>query len=224
MIAVVALSLRLADRGPARALPPDGPLLPAEVFKGLEALLGTPPEARDDAWRERARTWLMRPIPTRVPCRWLALPQVVWFVGDQVVALDQQGRVRSCGITTGTVSEVASDVTCVRQVDDTMFGVAFRDRRIAVYQHRISGWSLVTPDGPTEVASTGAGRDVYCPFHLRSRGILPPKISLPGELALPQQDLDVLADGGRQIVLKADRSLWVQAGDAPVLLVPSPVR
>jgi serine/threonine-protein kinase len=224
MIAVAALALRLVDRGPAPALPPDGPLLPAEIFKGLEALLGTPPEARDDAWRERARTWLMRPIPTRVPCGWLVPPQVVWFAGDQVVALDQHGRVRSCGITTGTVSEVASDVTCVRGLDDTMFGVAFRDRRIAAYRHRTSGWSPVTLDGPTEVASPGAGRDVYCPFRLRSRGSLPPEISPLGQPAPPQQDIDVLAGGGRQIVFKADRSLWVQAGDAPVLLVPSPVR
>jgi len=229
LIVVVALWWSHGDRGPAPvsappALPPDGPLLPAEIVKGLEALLGTSPEARGDAWRERARTWLMRPIPTRVPCGWSAPPQVAWFVGDQVVALDPHGRVMSCAIGTGTVSVVSDDVTCLQRVDDTMFGVAFRDHTIAVYQHHSAGWSRVPVDGPTAVPSTGASRDVYCPFHVSSEGIVPPRIVLHGPSAPPQQDIESFAGGGRKISRKADRSLWVQAGDAPpALLVPPPV-
>lgn len=229
LIAVAALSWSRGDRASNRRVTPvtipDPSLLPSEIFKGLEALLATPLAARDATWRERARTWLMLPIPTRVPCSWPEPPRTPAIVGDQIVALDLQGRVMSCAIRTGIVSTVAEGVMCIRPGDDTTIGVAFRDRRIAVYQRRGEGWSRVPLADLSVRLSSDSSRFAYCQFTVSSQGIVPPKIFEHGRPALPQLDTGLVAGGGRTIVTRADRSIWLQAGDAPpALLVPPSVR
>lgn len=225
LIALAALSWSRGDRVSNRRVTPvtipDPSLLPSEIWKGLEALLATPLEARDAIWRERARTWLMLPIPTRVPCSWPESLRTLAIVGDQVVALDPRGRVMSCAIRTGIVSTVASDVICIRPVDDTMIGVAFGDRRIAVYQRRGEGWNRVPATGPSVMLNPDSPRFAYCRFTVSSQGIVPPKIFEYGRPAPPQADIGLIAGGGRRIFQKADLSLWVQVGDTtPKLLIP----
>jgi WD40 repeat protein len=207
---------------PADLPAPPLSLRPVELSQEVKALLETPPERRDDRWRERARTMLMLPIPTRVPCPWLARPLKVLLVGDHAIALDPHGRVTSCAISTGTADTIADGVTCLQEVDDTMFGVAFRDLRIAVYRHRASGWSPVPLEGPTMAPGIVGPGD--CTFQVTAQGHASPRISLQAPRAWSNHDVDVFAGGGRTIRVKGDYSLWVQAGDAPpALLVPSPV-
>ena len=205
---------------PGPPLPsPDPLLVPAEIFQGQQALLGTPAEARDDTWAERARTWLMLPIPGRVPCRWSVAPSVTELVGDHVVALDSQGLVTSCAIRTGIVSVVASDVMCVSPVDETTFGVELLDRRIALYQHGILGWRSAPFDGPLVDVNPGGPGTAGCQFDVSAHGLVRPRLFMPKAPPAPKDDRWLFARGDRTVAIKVDGSIYAQSGDTPPVLV-----
>jgi WD40 repeat protein len=210
---------------------------PSELFREATELLAVPAERRDDRWSERTRSLVMLPIPARVPCRWPAAQRTVAFAEDTIVMLDVQDRVVSCEISTGIVSILASDVICLRPTDDdTVFGLAFRDGRIALYHRRgrseagrdagaeagrNAGWSEL--DAPALAGyADGARPNALCHFFVSSQGIVPPQISLSGPNAgLPADRLAVRA-GDRRLTVTADAGLVSQTGDLPPQLLVAP--
>ena len=228
-LAIGAAAFGLGSWRPARwhrapALPASPrSLLPGEIFSRGQDLLATPPGARDDAWDERVRTWLMLPIPTRIACPAPAGSAVMKIVGGSVVALDVQGEVTSCDLSTHTVRAVASNARCLSALDATTFAITLRHGEIAVYGRAARGWRRISADGPAVDPRIGDAHASECPLVLVSHGIAPPKLALLGPDAPP---LDGAAfGGGDRVAIASARGLELRTGDAAaVQLLPAPVR
>lgn len=180
---------------PARASPRTPRTIPSELFDAARALVATPPERRDDGWRERARMLLMFPIPARVPCDWPAPPRAVIVAGDDAIALDLEGRVHSCAIRTGRMTTIAGEVTCLRANDGgTAIALVLRDDRIATYHRDGAAWRSIGPAAATATAPD-TGRDPLCRFSVASDGAV--RFDPPRAAASRATDAAVSPHGGR---------------------------
>lgn len=184
-------------------------VLPAEIDKEVQSLLATAPERRGPSWDQRARTVLMLPIPTRVPCRWGASPRLANILGDQVVALDSHDHLAACAIRSGMMTAMADEVLCYRLVDDMTLRVVFRNRNVAVYQHRDASWQAMPVAEPRAIET--AALDRYC----RDPSLRDPFLRDSAKY----RDVEVHTAGDRKLSRKADGSLWLQAGDGPAKLL-----
>lgn len=100
---------RSATRLLHRTPPREGP---AGLFDAAADLRATPVERRDERWAARARTLLLQPVPSRVPCAWPEPPVRVDLEAGAAVMQDRQGRRLRCEIRTGRL-EFAGDGSAI---------------------------------------------------------------------------------------------------------------
>jgi WD40 repeat protein len=130
---------------------PDAPFYsvgvsPRPLAAAAASLLRVPPDRRGEQWRVRARSLLMLPVPTLLPCPWPGAVSSAEVLPDAVLAIDAAGVLRRCDLASGRVTEVTTGVACMRAGHDGRVAVVARDLAVTIYQGGPGEWRAVAHD------------------------------------------------------------------------------